>query len=265
VTGLTVPRRAALQKSLALIRAHPRTAITIVSAVVVLALGWTWFKDSSLVSVTTVSVTGVSDGPDGAKISRALITASRSMTTLDVQTDALETAVAPYPVVKRLQVSTQFPHGMTIHVVEQVPVAAVVAAGGRGIAVTADGTLLHDVIDTSSLPAIPVSVAPGGNRVTEPSARAALAVLAAAPYALLGHIAQVTQDLRHGLAAQLSNGPVVYFGDTGDLQEKWANAEKVLADPGSAGASYIDVSDPGRPAAGSTAPPTTTTTTASGG
>jgi cell division protein FtsQ len=57
----------------------------------------------------------------------------------------------------------------------------------------------------------------------------------------------------------------VYFGDTGDLQEKWANAEKVLVDPGAAGASYVDVSDPGRPAAGSTAPPTTTTTTPSGG
>ncbi len=66
------------------------------------------------------------------------------MTTLDVQVSHLRTAVSPYPVVKGLQVSTQFPHGMRIEVIEQVPVA-MVDVGGRSTPVAGDGTLLTDV------------------------------------------------------------------------------------------------------------------------
>ena len=66
------------------------------------------------------------------------------MTTLDVHLGQLRTAVAPYPVVKDLRVSTQFPHGMRIQVIEQLPVGALIA-GGETVAASADGTLLHDV------------------------------------------------------------------------------------------------------------------------
>jgi cell division protein FtsQ len=258
VTSTAIRRRELLRAPLAFLRAHPRIVAGIVASVVVLGFGWMWLRDSSLVAVRQVTVSGIGNGPDAGKIRRALVAAARSMTTLDVQMPALDTAVEPFPVVKHLRVTAQFPHGMTIRVVEQVPIAAIVAAG-RTTAVTAGGTLLHDVIANSSLPSIPVGVPPAGSRLTDPSALAALAVLGAAPYALLSHVTQVTQDPRHGLVAQLTNGPSVYFGDTTDLQEKWASAEKALVDPGTAGASYIDVSDPGRPADGSTAPPTTTT------
>lgn len=263
MTSTAVRRRELARAPLAFVRAHPRIVAGIVASVVVLGFGWMWLRDSSLVAVREVRVSGVADGPDAGKIRRALVAAARSMTTLDVQTSALDTAVEPFPVVKHLLVTTQFPHGMTIRVVEQVPIAAVVAAG-RGIAVTAGGTLLHDVVATSSLPSIPVSVPPAGSRLTDPPALAALAVLGAAPYALLSHVTQVTQDPHHGLVAQLTNGPSVYFGDTSDLQEKWSSVEKALVDPGTAGASYIDVSDPGRPADGSTAPPTTSTSAGTG-
>ena len=47
-------------------------------------------------------------------------------------------------VVKDLEVSTQFPHGMRIRVIERPPVATVSVAG-RTIAVASDGTLLHDL------------------------------------------------------------------------------------------------------------------------
>ena len=55
----------------------------------------------------------------------------------------------------------------------------------------------------------------------------------------------------HGLVAQIRGGPSVYFGDDTELSQKWIAASVVLADPGSAGAEYIDVTDPQRPAAGS--------------
>ena len=43
--------------------------------------------------------------------------------------------------------------------------------------------------------------------------------------------------------AQLRNGPSIYFGDATQLGAKWTAAAEVLADSGSAGAAYIDVTD----------------------
>jgi cell division protein FtsQ len=251
-------------------RPSPRTVMVLAAVAALVLGGWLWLRDSSLVSVRRVTVTGVS-GPDAGQIRRALVASARTMTTLDVQIGQLRTAVAPYPVVKNLQVSTQFPHGMRIQVIEQIPVAAV-SVDGRSIAVAADGTLLHDVVASSQLPVIPLRVPPGGSRLTDPAARGAVAVLAAAPYPLLSHLVQVTSDGAHGLVAQVRNGPSIYFGDAHELAAKWAAAIGVLAQAGSAGASYIDVTDPGRPAAGpgstsssSSSASTATTTGASSG
>jgi cell division protein FtsQ len=231
-------------------RLRPRLGRLAVAGLVLVGLvvgGWLWLRDSSLVAVEHVEVSGVS-GPDAAPIRSALISSARNMTTLDVRVGQLRTAVAPYAVVKNLQVSTQFPHGMRIRVIEQLPVGALVA-GGHAVPAAGDGTLLPDV-PAGSLPAIPVSSLPGGPRVTDPAALDALAVLAAAPARLLYRISQVTAIAPHGLVAQLREGPAIYFGDTTDLVAKWTAATEVLADPGSAGASYIDVTDPARPAAG---------------
>lgn len=232
---------------------RPGARVFIVLAVVVAVLvgGWLWFRDSSFVAVKRVRVSGVNDGPDAAQIRRALVAAAHNMTTLDVHLDRLRTAVAAYPVVKDLRVSTQFPHGMRITVVEQVPVAAV-TIDGRQTAVAADGTLLQHISPSTmaTLPLVPVKALPGGTHLTEPDAVAAVAVLAAAPYAMLAKVAQVSSDPGRGLVVQLRNGPALYIGDATRLAAKWAAVIAVLADPGSAGASYVDVTDPVRPAAG---------------
>jgi cell division protein FtsQ len=215
---------------------------------VLLSGGFLWFRDSSLVAVEHVNVSGES-GPDAGQIRSALLAAARGMTTLDVRMSALRTAVLPYPAVKDLKVSTQFPHGMRIRVIEQVPVG-VVSAAGHTIAVAGDGTLLHDVIASSSLPTIPVRVSPGGSRLSDSDGLAAVGVLAAAPRAMLAKISQVTTVSSHGLVAQIRGGPGIYFGAADQLRAKWTAAIAVLADPGSMGALYIDVTDPRRPAAG---------------
>jgi cell division protein FtsQ len=231
-------------------RIRPRVGRLAVAAVVLVALavgGWLWLRDSSLVAVEHVEVSGAY-GPDAAQIRSALVSSARNMTTLDVRTGQLRTAVAPYPVVKNLRVSTEFPHGLRIRVVEQVPVGALLA-GGHTVTAGGDGTLLRDV-PAGSLPTIPVPSLPGGSHVTDPAALDALALLAAAPARLLPKIGQVTTIGPHGLVAQLRDGPAIYFGDTTDQAAKWVAATEVLADPGSAGAGYIDVTDPARPAAG---------------
>ncbi|MBV9918028.1 MAG: FtsQ-type POTRA domain-containing protein [Solirubrobacterales bacterium] len=229
-------------------RPRPRLLLALVAALVILAGAWLWFRDSSLVGVKRVTVSGLS-GPDAGRIRDALTTAARNMTTLHVHMDQLHTAVTPYPAVKRLQVSTHFPHGMTIRVVEQVPVAAL-TFDGRRVAVASDGTLLHDLVTVASLPVIPVSALPGGSQVSDPNALDAVRLLASAPYPMLARVSLVSTAAAHGLVAQLRAGPSIFFGDTRDLVLKWTAAAAVLADPGSAGAAYIDVTDPRRPAAG---------------
>lgn len=230
--------------------------VSLAGAAGLLGGGWLWFRDSSLVAVQRVAVSGQS-GPDAGAIRSALSSAARGMTTLDVQVRRLYAAVSAFPVVRSLQVSTQFPHGMRIHVLERLPVAVVVLSGRR-VAVAADGTVLHDLAHVPVLPRIPLAVPPGGPRLSDPRALSALAAATAAPPALLPRISLITTIAGRGLVASLRGGPTVYLGDVSQLRSKWAAAVAVLADPGSAGASYIDVTDPARPAAGAAAASVTT-------
>jgi cell division protein FtsQ len=215
--------------------------------------GWLWLRDSSLVAVQRVTVTG-ERGPESGAIRSALVSAARSMTTFDVQTGRLYAAVSAYPVVKTLEVSTQFPHGMRIHVIERLPVAAVIVAGRRE-AVAADGSLLHGLATVPGLPRIALAVPPGGPDLTDPQALQELAAATAAPRALRPRITIIRLVAGPGLVATLRRGPAIYLGDATRLRAKWASAVAVLADPGSVGAAYIDVSDPRRPAAGADAAP----------
>ncbi len=231
----------------------PRLIAASALVLALLAGGWLWLRDSSLVAVRRVTITGVS-GPDAGRIRGALMLAARNMTTLDVKNGELNTAVAPYPVVKSISVSTQFPHGMRIRVAEELPVGEI-TVGGRAVAVASDGVLLHDAARTSQLPTISLPSAPGGNRITERDGLQLIALLTAAPYQLLPHLTEASSNAAHGLVAQLRNGPSIYFGDASRLGAKWAAATAVLANSGSDGAEYIDVTDPQRPVAGvSTSP-----------
>ncbi len=232
----------------ALPRLRARTIVILIASALLLGGGWLWLRDSTLVAVKKVNITGVT-GPDAFQIRSALRAAADNMTTLDVRVGQLKTAVAPFPAVKDLRVSAQFPHGLRIRVIEHVPVGAVVV-GGRTIPVAGDGTLLRDLNAPASLPTIPLRVAPGGARLTESDALNAVQVLAAAPERLLVRISEVTTVAPHGLVAQVRNGPAIYFGDPDRLVAKWLSAATVLADSGSAGAVYIDVTVPGRPVAG---------------
>ncbi len=224
-----------------------RVGLGVLALAAVLGGGWVWLRDSSLVSVRQVTIVGVA-GPDADQIRSALTLAARNMTTLDVRLGQLRTAVAPYPVVKDVRASTQFPHGMRIEVTEQLPVGAL-QSGGRSVAASADGILLHDVAP-GSLPAIPVRTLPGGSQVTDPTVLSALALLSVTPARLQSRISQVTPNYYHGFVVQLRSGPAIYFGDASELDAKWAAATQVLADSSSAGASYIDVTNPADPAAG---------------
>ena len=228
--------------------------------IVVLGCGWLWFRDSSLVSVNRVRVTGLS-GPDVPQIRAALKNAGLTMTTLDVNMGQLESVVEPYPDVRALSVDTQFPHGLVIHVEEEIPVAEL-SVGGRTLAVSGDGSLLRAPRTSDGrLPALPANAELAAGRVAGAGSRAVLAALAAAPFRLLAHMAGAHPSSAHGVVVALRNGPSLYLGPPTDLRAKWAAAVAVLGDAQSKGAQYIDVTDPQHPAAGAVASAATSAST----
>jgi cell division protein FtsQ len=207
-----------------------------------------WFRDSSLVRVEHVTVTGL-DTPDAGRVRAELTAAARRMTTLDLDEGALRHAVAAEPIVHSLRLHPSFPHGLRIEVVENRPVAMLTAAG-RQVAVAPDGTLLDGARLSQSLPAIRLRGLPTGARLESPSVRQLVAVAASAPGPLLGRIASVNRESAHGLVASLRRGPAIWFGSPAALATKWESAVTVLARRSSQGASYIDVRMPSRPVAG---------------
>jgi cell division protein FtsQ len=229
------------------VRRPPVRAIAGCAAVLtLLGAGWLWLRDSSLVAVRQVTVTGVS-GPDAPRVRQALQDAALDMTTLHVRSKQLTTAVEPFPAVETVEAHADFPHKLRVVVHEHAPVGAI-SAGSQRLAVAADGTLLRGT-PTQGLPVIAIPVSPGGERLTDRNALRATALLAMAPPPLRAKIKRVYLGTR-GLTAPLQNGPVLYFGGGDRLRAKWTAATVVLGDRSAAGATYVDLRLPERPAAG---------------
>lgn len=218
----------------------------VVAAAVVLVGGWMWLRDSSLVRVSQVRVTGTS-GFGSAAVRSALDAAARDMTTLNVDEAALRSAVSRYALVRDVQATAHPPHRLDIRVIERVPIG-VIRTGGTPTVVADDGTFLRGV-PAAALPEIGARVPPGGSRVRDRKTAAKVAVLAEAPAKLRGRILRVTLG-RYGLQARLREGLVLRFGDGQRLRAKWLAAQAVMRDPGAAEATYIDLRIPARPAAG---------------
>src|SRR4051794_29332569 len=92
-----------------------RAAVAFACVLGVLVAAWAWLRDSRLVAVERVTVTGVS-GPDAARVRDALESAATGMTTLHVRRDELRTAVDPFPAVLGVRTDADFPHGLRIAV-----------------------------------------------------------------------------------------------------------------------------------------------------
>jgi cell division protein FtsQ len=207
-----------------------------------------WFRDSSFVAVEDVTVTGATS-KDAERLRAKLASVAQGMTTLHVDRAALDEAVAAYPAVRDLKVSTDFPHAMTIRVIEHEP-AALADTGPGTVPVAGDGTVLRGLTVKGSLPEIESKGGLDGDRLADPVARRTAAVAGAAPLPLRRKLEDVRSTSDRGLVAQLAEGPELVFGDARRLRAKWIAAARVLADPEAAGATYIDVRLPGRPAAG---------------
>ncbi len=248
-TGAAAAR---LAHPLRAIGARPRLRNTLICLAIALPLlggAYLWLRHSSLVAVDHVRVEGL-HGAQAGEIEAALSAAARGMSTLDPKPAALMAAVARYPMVSSLRVYPSFPHGMRIAVVEQPPVAALVVGGVRE-AVAGDGVALGQaLLAGQQLPAVTDDALPAaGERVPNILVLGALQVLGAAPPAL-DRLAERAYFGPRGLTIVMRNGLLVYFGDAARPHAKWLSFARVLGEHSAAGASYIDVRLPEKPAAG---------------
>jgi cell division protein FtsQ len=231
--------------------------IAVLAAIPLLAGGWWLARHTALTRVEHVRIDGLQavHGADTAAIEASLTGAAHGMSTLAVNPAALRAAVARYPIVRTVRARASFPHALRIEVVEQPPVAAL-AFGGARTAVAADGVVLGPDYLSSSLPLIStgktdaVRALPAvGRSVSSGYLLQALTVMGAAPSALVPAVTNLYYG-PHGLTAVLRGGLLVYFGDATRPHAKWLSLVRVLASPSSAGAAYIDMRLPERPAAG---------------
>lgn len=221
--------------------------VVVVLSIAALIGGWMWLRDSALVRADKITVVGAT-GSEAPDIVAALERTAGTMTTLHVDRARLLRAVATFPQVKDLKVTTHPLHALRVEVVERPPVAAL-AVGDSRTAVAADGTILRGRVSASGLPSVDVSAVPAGGKVGRGAAADALTMVAAAPTALRKLI-ETVQEIKGQLYAQLRHGPRIMLGTTDRPKAKWAAAARVLSDSSSDGAGYIDVRLPERPAAG---------------
>jgi cell division protein FtsQ len=210
------------------------------------ALWLVTLRDLPLFQVQSVAISGLS-GNAAPDVTSALELTAREMTTTNISVARLRAAVAAYPSVARVSVHTQFPHGVRIDVVERRPLARL-DFNGTIVAVASNDEVLAGLRPSRSLPLLDTTTPPLADRVTDSLTREELRLLAAAPGPLRRHVYQIILG-SEGLTARLRHGPLIFFGDDSLPHAKWDSAAAVLANASSAGARYIDVSLPGRPAA----------------
>jgi cell division septal protein FtsQ len=213
----------------------------------VLAVVYLVLRLTPLSAVQNVTVVGV-QGPKASEIRHAIERAATGQSTLGFQEGTIRDAVAGTRSITGFEVHTRFPHGVQIEV-RQLLAVGVIETGGRRVAVSSDGRVLPDWTP-GTLPVIRGGQQRGGELVG--GAKVAARILGGAPQPILARVARIDG----GYTVRLADGPALLFRDGRRLEAKWAAAVAVLSDPGTRGATWIDLRVPEQPVSGSGAPPT---------
>lgn len=222
-----------------------RLIVLALALAVVLAAYMLWFRDSSFVRVSDVTVVGAEGD---TAVASALEAAARDQSTLDLDVGALRAAVADEPSVAGLTADADFPNGLTINVDLRAPAGYIDADGG--VIVAGDGTVLQTGVDApDGLPVIEAESGGIGDRA-EGDALAGAQVLAGLPPVLAPQVETVQMDKELGPIATLNGGLEIRFGDPMRSDLKWKAVAAVIAESSFTTANYLDVSVPSRPVAG---------------
>lgn len=208
-----------------------------------------WLRDSSLVAVKNVEVTGISrESEEGRQIDQAVRTAMGEMTTLHVQPEILEQELARFPRVQGTEIDTSFPDSAEVTVLLRED-GSIFGDGADALLIATDGTVLGPAAgQEDSLPSIGDGNPPasGDDRLSGRALRQAL-ILGAAPPELRSYIAG-SRATAAGVEVEMENGMLMLFGDPAESARKWRTAAALIADPSFDTGSYVDLTVPRRPA-----------------
>jgi cell division protein FtsQ len=207
-----------------------RLAVLLVGAVLLVAIGLTarvLLYDVGLVDVEEVRVSVVTaagapvggTGPDAPMLSEQQLRDAAAVPLggplIAVDTDAVDARVAALPAVAAVDVVRDWPHTVSVQVVQRRPVAVVQTPRGPGL-VDAAGAVFPGPV-AAGLPGLVVA-APGP---ADPATLAGVAVLAALPGQVRDQILTVTA------AAGPGGGPgQVTLGLTEQREVRWGIAER---------------------------------------
>lgn len=204
-----------------------------------------WLRNSSLVAVENVTITGAEQHPP---VESALRNAATGQTTLNLDLAALQEVVAGDPAVRGISAAPDFPHGLTIDVDVRQPVGYL---KGAGAVVAGDGVVLSRGERPADLATIKVKEDdPIAGGSIKGGALQVASVLGAAPAPLVPAISSASVDPSFGVVVELNDGLQLRFGGAGSADLKWLAAAAILADPDLGVAAYLDLSVPERPVAG---------------
>jgi len=229
-------------------RLRRRAVALAVASLVFAAFYMLWLRDSPLVAVKEVRVTGIS-GESAGEVRAALERAAKDSTTLHVDRAAIEEVAESFPVVQSVVITPDFPNSMSIRVIEHRP-AALLQLGARKVAVAGDGSVLTGLTVKGALPTIEIEGGVPARQLEPGPVLDAARVAGGAPPAITARLEKIERERGRGVVVHVKDGPELVFGDAGRIAAKWAAAVRVLADKDAAGAEYIDVRIPERPAAG---------------
>jgi cell division septal protein FtsQ len=255
------PRKPPVKRSAGGLRSRgPRILVTLLIILGVLAATYQlWFRNSSFVAVERVTIEGV-HGSEQEAVESALSQAAGDMTTLNVDEDALEAAVAGFPTVVGVDADADFPHDLALLVKERPPVL-LATAGGESLPVAGDGTVLPGVdVSDLKIPSIGVDELPEQGRLSGDALQIAR-VMGPAPKPLLELVEEISVGGEEGVQVTLRGGVPVWFGGSDDATAKWDATAAILADPQIDTLTYVDVRVAERPSIGGAAPAVTESTT----
>lgn len=255
------PRKPPVKRGAGGLRARaPRILFVLLIILAVLAATYQlWFRNSSFVAVENVTIEGL-HGPEQRAVEAALTEAAGGMTTLNVDDDALEAAVAGFPTVVGVDADADFPHDLALMVKERPPVL-LATAGEESVPIAGDGTVLPGV-DVSGLkiPSIGVDGLPAQGRLSGDALQIAR-VMGPAPKPLLELVEEISIGGEEGVQVTLRGDVPVWFGGSDDAAAKWDATAAILADPQIDALTYVDVRVAERPSIGGAAPSVTESTT----
>jgi cell division protein FtsQ len=228
--------------------ATARRIVVVAIACLVVAGGYAALRASPVFAVRHVTVTGARP-----KIASQVATAARQLvggkSLLAVDPGLLARQLAALPTVRSVTVLRRFPHGLSIRVRAEVPVAVVSTSSGRFVLAASGRVLGPADRATASLPELgQISGVPRpGGTATGAGLADQLAVAAALRGARVSAIG-ISAD---GIAA-ISGKTTLRLGDVTDLVRKLRLARAVLRASRAGGTqppSYVDVSVPDHPVA----------------